>query len=148
MTKRAGLRYKKSFIEHLHKEFEICKQRVKESGLEEKVEFVKCSKKEIPLPDSIAERVLMANLLHELLYPSEFLSEVKRISKPNAQIILIDWHPVPSPTGPPIEERISEDKALELLENNGFLLMERLNVFPYHYFLIGSISSNRTCNNS
>jgi ubiquinone/menaquinone biosynthesis C-methylase UbiE len=118
------------------KMLEICQQRVKQLGLETKVKFIKCSEEEIPLADGVADRVLMANLLHELLYPSKFLSEVKRISKSNAEIIVIDWHPIPSPAGPPIEERIPEDRAVELLESNGFVLTERLNVFPYHYFLV------------
>ncbi|MGB9874294.1 MAG: class I SAM-dependent methyltransferase, partial [Hydrogenobacter sp.] len=50
-----ALKCKKVYaVDSEDKMLEICKQRVKESGLETKVEFVKCSEEEVPLSDSIA----------------------------------------------------------------------------------------------
>ncbi|AAC06583.1 class I SAM-dependent methyltransferase [Aquifex aeolicus] len=117
------------------KMLEVCEMRAREEGIEN-IEFVKCEEDRIPLPDEIADGVLMANLIHELIKPKEFLSEVKRISKPAAKIVVIDWHPLPSPAGPPLEERIPKEKAIEIMEDNGFVLEEDLDVYPYHYFLV------------
>ncbi|WP_340691022.1 class I SAM-dependent methyltransferase [Hydrogenobacter thermophilus] len=114
---------------------EVCASRAKEEGITN-MELIKCQEDCIPLPDEVAHRILMANLLHELVKPAEFLAEVRRISRPNAKIVVIDWHPIPSPAGPPVEERIPKEEAKKLMEENGFILVEDLEVYPYHYFLI------------
>ena len=62
------------------------------------------------------------------------MQEVKRITK--ERIILIDWHPIPSPAGPPIEERVPEERAIEFMTSLGFRLLEEHKVYPYHYFLV------------
>ncbi len=53
---------------------EVCKERAEEEGLEN-VEFLRCSECDVPLPDESVDVVLMANLIHELESPDEFLRE-------------------------------------------------------------------------
>ena len=110
-----------------------CLERAKEEGIEN-IETVECDEEHIPLEDRSVDVSLLANLFHELLRPEKFIEEVRRITR--KRVIIIDWHPVPSPAGPPIEERIPKEEVLEFMESRGFRLLEDSSVFPYHYFLI------------
>ncbi|MCS6956976.1 MAG: class I SAM-dependent methyltransferase [Aquificaceae bacterium] len=110
-----------------------CKERTQAVGLE-RVEYLQCTEDKIPLGDKEVDHSLLANLFHELLNPEAFMREVKRITR--ERIILIDWHPIPSPAGPPIEERVPEERAIEFMTSLGFRLLEKHKVYPYHYFLV------------
>lgn len=115
---------------------ERCRERAQKEGLKN-IEYILCEEDRIPLEDKAVSVSLIANLFHELLRPEDFLEEVARIT--SHRIILIDWHPVPSPAGPPLEERVPEEEVLSFMEKRGFKLLERHNVFPYHYFLIFAV---------
>jgi len=110
-----------------------CLERAREEGIGN-IQTAKCNEEHIPLEDKSVEASLLANLFHELLKPEAFMEEVRRITKD--RLIIIDWHPLPSPAGPPLEERIPKDRVLEFMESMGFELIEDSRVFPYHYFLI------------
>ncbi len=88
------------------------------------------------IPSSKCDVVLFANVLHDLEIPSEFLSEVKRISKTGAKIVDIDWRDTDQEIGPPLDIRLSETISLEILRSNGFELDEKINAGPYHYGLV------------
>ncbi len=108
-----------------------CRERTQDLN---NVEFIKCTEERIPLEDKSVHSSLLANLFHELLNPIAFMEEVRRIT--TDRIILIDWHPIPSPAGPPIEERVPKEKVLEFLQKHNFKVEKDLDVYPYHYFLI------------
>ncbi len=110
-----------------------CLERAKEEGIEN-IETLKCDEERIPLEDKSVDVSLLANLFHELLKPEKFVEEVRRITK--SRVIIIDWHPVPSPAGPPLEERIPKEEVLEFMRSRNFRLLEDSPSFPYHYFLI------------
>jgi ubiquinone/menaquinone biosynthesis C-methylase UbiE len=113
----------------------VCRERAKQENLEN-IEFLKSEESKIPLEDNSVDVVLLANIYHELHHPKEFLNELKRILKENGKVIVMDWHPVPSPSGPPLEERIPEEKVLQEIQKEGFQLLEKHDIYPYHYFLI------------
>jgi len=114
---------------------DICRKRAKQENLEN-IEFLKSEESKILLNGSSIDVILLANVYHELHYPEKFLNELKRILKKKGKVIVIDWYPVTSPAGPPLEERIPEDKVLHNFEKEGFILLEKHDVYPYHYFLI------------
>ncbi len=112
---------------------ERCKERAQREGLEN-ITYIDCEEDQIPIEDKAVHVSLLANLFHELLKPKEFIQEVNRIT--SHLIVVIDWHPIPSPAGPPLEERVPEEKVIDFMQKEGFELLERHSVFPYHYFLI------------
>jgi hypothetical protein len=65
-----------------------------------------------------------------------FLPKVKRISKPTAYIVDIDWKKIQTEHGPPLKERLSEDEAKQVASENGFKVIKQTDVGPYHYELI------------
>lgn len=98
------------------------------------ITFSQCTEEVIPLPPSAVSKVLMANLLHELLQPEKFLSEVKRTLRAEGELFLLDWHPTASPLGPPLESRLSKERALKKLSPL-FELTGDFPIYPYHYLL-------------
>ncbi len=86
------------------------------------------------LPEGCADIILFANLLHDLKDHRAFFEEVKRILKPNGQIIDIDWQKSETDEiGPPAERRLSENDSRKIIRSNGFRIAYALNAGPYHY---------------
>lgn len=88
------------------------------------------------IPKASVDLVLFANVLHEVADRNAFLQEVRRISKPTAQIVDVDWKKIQTEFGPPFQERLSEDEAKQVLVENGFTVTEQIDAGPYHYQLI------------
>jgi ubiquinone/menaquinone biosynthesis C-methylase UbiE len=88
------------------------------------------------IPPATCDVVLFANILHDLDRPNEFIDEVKRISKENALIVDIDWKDVDNGFGPPLDIRLSETKAKEILKKGGLVLVRNIDPGPYHYGLV------------
>lgn len=54
--------------------------------------------------------VIASFILHEN-EPVRFLKEIRRIMKPNATLLVIDWRKTPMRFGPPIEERLNPEEV-------------------------------------
>ena len=80
--------------------------------------------------------VLFANFLHEVEDKKAFFQEVKRISKPSTYIVDVDWKKTKSEYGPPLKDRLLEDEAKGVLEENGFCVIKQIDLGPTHYELI------------
>ena len=90
---------------------------------------------QIPLEDSYLDRVLLSIVLHEAEDRVAFLKEVRRVLKPGGRLVLTDWHKAPSPEGPPLEHRLSEEEARRLLIEAGFKGITAHPLYEYHYVL-------------
>jgi ubiquinone/menaquinone biosynthesis C-methylase UbiE len=82
------------------------------------------------------ELVFFANFLHEVEDKKAFFQEVRRISKPTAYIVDVDWKKAQTEYGPPFKLRLSEDEAKRVLAENGFFAIKQIDKGPYHYELI------------
>lgn len=101
------------------------------------VHLIKMEEVNIPLPDAIADGVLMQNLHHELHHPVASLAECRRIMKDGAKIAIIDWKKEPMAAGPPQELRVSAADIEGQLKAAGFVWVTHNEVLPMHYFVIG-----------
>ncbi|MFQ6090896.1 MAG: class I SAM-dependent methyltransferase [Candidatus Bipolaricaulia bacterium] len=63
------------------------------------VAAVRCSEREIPLPDASVDAACLANAFHELEAPAVFLKDVRRVLRPGGRLIVIDWKPMETPGG-------------------------------------------------
>ncbi len=88
------------------------------------------------IPKESVDLVLFANVLHEVQDKKAFFQEVRRIAKPTAYIVDVDWKKVQTQYGPPFKDRLSEEEAKEVLAENGFSTIKQIDVGPYHYELI------------
>ncbi len=91
----------------------------------------------IPLLSRSMDIVFMACVLHEVKSARRFLSESKRILKDDGKLIVIDWKRMRTQGGPPLNVRIGKRKAIDYLKRVGFKEIEGVDLYPYHYVLIG-----------
>ena len=89
-----------------------------------------------PLPDGWADRILLANILHELVDQPEALIEVDRLLGVEGRLIVIDWLPSDRPVGPPPDDCLSPDHAVNLLDRFDLKLVEKSEDFIYHFALV------------
>lgn len=94
------------------------------------------------IPKESVDFVLFANVLHEVEDKKTFFQEVRRISKPTAYIVDVDWKKIQTEYGPPFKERLSEDEANRVLAENGFSVIKQIDVGQYHYELICKPTAN------
>jgi len=92
------------------------------------------------IPKESVDLVFFANVLHEVGDKKSFFQEVRRISRPTAYIIVVDWKKVKTEHGPPFKDRLSEDEANKVLAENGFSVIKKIDVGPYHYELICNVT--------
>ncbi len=88
------------------------------------------------IPKGSVDLVLFANFLHEVEDKKTFFQEVRRISKPSAFIVDVDWKKTQSEYGPPLKDRLSEEEATGVLAENGFCVIKQIDLGPTHYELI------------
>jgi len=112
----------------------VCQQRIQEHQLHN-VLFLQSDEKQLPIADNQVDNALLANIYHELDHHQEFFTELHRVLKPSGKLFIIDWKPVESPTGPPMDHRIPESEVIREVENFGFPLRKRWDIYPYHYVL-------------
>lgn len=100
------------------------------------VKTVKMDEVSVPLSGGIADGALMQNLHHELDSSVDNLKECRRLLKPGGVMAVIDWKPMETPGGPPLEIRVDEKKMEKDMADAGFDFVKSLDVFPFHSFVI------------
>jgi ubiquinone/menaquinone biosynthesis C-methylase UbiE len=103
------------------------------------IKKVNCDVCHTGIPKESVDLVFFANVLHEVTDKVAFFKEVKRISKPAACVVDVDWKKIQTEHGPPFKERLSETEAKRVLAQNGFFVVKQVDVGPYHYELICKI---------
>lgn len=77
------------------------------------IRVVKTSETEIPLPAESFDFVLLAFVLDELEHRATFLHRAARLLKPSGRVVVMEWERAETPSGPPIEDRVSRDELVE-----------------------------------
>ena len=93
----------------------------------------------IPVDDAVVDFALVAFVLHETLDEIEFLKEVKRILKPNAKLVIVDWKKQEEEHGPPMADRLTEAEVSEKLTKAGFSDITSSELNSSHYRIIARI---------
>ncbi len=117
----------------------IVEEKIKKESLRN-LKTVLSKENNIPVEDKIADRILIANVFHELHKPQKFLKEVKRILKNNGKVIIIDWKPIETEEGPPLEERLEPEFVAKELETAGFKNIKiDSKTYPFHYIITAKL---------
>jgi predicted methyltransferase len=61
---------------------------------------------------------------------------MKKMLKPDGQVVMIDFKKAATPVGPPMEMRIDRNDLLKEMEANGFKLAAEHTFLPHQYFLV------------
>lgn len=88
------------------------------------------------IPSGSVDVALFANVLHDIEDKNTFLTEVKRICRPGAAVVDIDWKKVKTGMGPPFEIRLTEAESRNILAASGLRVTKSIDAGPYHYGLV------------
>lgn len=87
------------------------------------------------IKDGIVDRVIASNILFQTEDKSKFLDEMKRIMKPGARVLLIDWLPEENSIGLTFES-LPREKTRALFDQKGFIFESEIDAGAHHYGMI------------
>lgn len=102
----------------------ILSARVEEYGLEN-VGYVQADLEEVSLGDAVADRVVIAFVMHEVEDRLKAFEEVNRMLTKGAKGAVVEWAKVADPQeGPPADHRIDAESVTEELKKAGLQVDE------------------------
>ena len=126
----------------IHREMlEAVQNKARDAGLPN-IETVLAKESAIPLPDGVAQVVLLAFVLHEAVDPAAFAREAARILAPGGHLLLLEWKREEMPAGPPMHDRVTPQEAEGWLTSAGLRIVDRFEPNPYHYGFVGQASTS------
>lgn len=88
------------------------------------------------LADNEANMVLLVNTYHHIENRSEYFSKVKKGTKKNGELVIVDFFKSEVPVGPPVEHKISIDQVVAELKNAGYSRFNvNVDLLPYQYII-------------
>lgn len=115
------------------KMIEVLKKRATENGLSNVHSTIGVIE-DVPLQDSVADVAIASMVLHEVEPLSKGIQEIHRILKTGGRLLCIDWEPIESPMGPPLEVRVSSSDMEKALNGSGFTIVKRR--FPAEFLYV------------
>jgi ubiquinone/menaquinone biosynthesis C-methylase UbiE len=87
---------------------------------ENTVRVVQADVSHTSIPGKSVDLVFFADILHDIEDRAAFLSEVRRIAKPTAVVVDMDWQKIETSFGPPLQIRLSEEDSRRIMTASGF----------------------------
>ncbi len=97
------------------------------------VRFIVSSESKVPLPDGTADFLLLAYVLHEAEDSGVFAAELRRLMKPGAKLVVLDWKKKREDQGPPYEDRLTMKEVKTLLKEAGFRKIRSSSINLSHF---------------
>ncbi len=110
-------------------------QRAKEEGLTN-VETLEGAAETIPLPDRAVDRALCAFVLHEVPDLDKALRELRRITKTDGLLCMVEWEKQETSFGPPVADRLAKHDLKTALERLGMTVVKERKPNDAHYLLV------------
>ena len=88
------------------------------------------------LPVTSVDRFFFSDSWHHIENQTKYLSLMKKMLKPNGEVVMIDFDKKETPVGPPLEMRIAREDLIKQMTSNGFRLAKEHTFLPYQYFLV------------
>ena len=79
--------------------------------------------------------VLVVDTYHHIGNRKQYFAKLKSSLRPTGRLAIVDFR-ADSPSGPPVQYRISPERVTEELNAAGYSLMETLQFLPRQYFLV------------
>lgn len=99
------------------------------------IEFKESKEYSFPVENNSVKYVLISNVIHEVEDKTRYFNEIRRVLEQDGYFLIIDWDKKEMEMGPPVHERISKEKMIELCKRAGFNETESVDVSPNHYGL-------------
>jgi ubiquinone/menaquinone biosynthesis C-methylase UbiE len=88
------------------------------------------------LRENSVDAVMICNLLFQVENKDGLCLEAKRILRPNARVLLVDWAGSFAGVGPLEKDVFSKMKATSLFQDHGFVLDREISAGAEHYGLV------------
>ncbi len=88
------------------------------------------------IKESSIDVAVVSNVLFQIEQKEEFLNEIKRILKPKARVLLIEWSESGGGLGPTLDDVVTEPKAEELFKRFGFSVDKKISAGEHHYGIV------------
>ncbi|HVJ50577.1 class I SAM-dependent methyltransferase [Desulfitobacterium sp.] len=119
-AKIVGIQGKIKAVDIMSERIQSLQQAAQEQGTAERIETFLAQGESIPLPNKDVDVALIANVLHELHDPLNYLRDTQRILRNQGELWVIEWRKKEMPMGPQLNERRSVEEWITLLEEAGF----------------------------
>ena len=93
----------------------------------------------VPLPDGIADVIVMAQLHHELDEPEALMAECHRLLNTSGTVAVVDWTDEDNGRSPAKGRRVPEATIRSHLSGAGFKDLGSHQVYEFHQFITGQI---------
>ena len=93
----------------------------------------------VPLPDGIADVIVMAQLHHELDEPEALMAECHRLLNSSGTVAVVDWTDEDNGRSPAKGRRVPEATIRSHLRGAGFKDLGSHQVYEFHQFITGQI---------
>ena len=114
---------------------EKLKERAREAGIKN-IEYKVSSLENLQLEGGTFDKILTALVLHEVSDLQGVLSSIHKALKPNGKALIIEWEKVETDSGPPLQERISSEEMVEIVQKLPFnTTVHKLNDAQYGVLL-------------
>jgi len=91
----------------------------------------------IPIRDGTVDLALLANIYFDL--PKKILlPEIRRVLRRSGVMVVLEWRKIPTPTGPPVEQRLTVEDASKYLTDSNFRIKEIFDPSASHYCIIAT----------
>ncbi len=112
------------------------KKRIEENNLKN-IETRKIPYDSPSLKDNEVDKVLVVNTYHHIANRKDYFMKVKQGTKPNGELIIIDFFKTDVPVGPPSNHKLSIDEVVQELKKAGYGSFSILaDLLPYQYIII------------
>jgi ubiquinone/menaquinone biosynthesis C-methylase UbiE len=91
------------------------------------------------LADASIDRFVIVNTWHHIDNQAKYLALMKRMLKPDGQVVHVDFHKRELPVGPPVAHKIARETVVKQMEAAGFRLQAEHDFLPYQYFLVFAV---------
>lgn len=92
------------------------------------------------LADGVCDGIIISNLLFQLEDKKGVLTETKRVLKPGGRVLLVDWTDSFNGIGPAAHHVFTKERAVALLTECGFTIMnDSLVTGEHHYAILANI---------
>ena len=91
----------------------------------------------VPLPDGIADVIVMAQLHHELDEPEALMAECHRLLNSSGTVAVVDWTDEDNGRSPAKGRRVPEATIRSHLSGAGFKDLGSHQVYEFHQFITG-----------
>lgn len=88
------------------------------------------------LPARGVDRILILDTYHHIGDRLNYFERLRAALKPEARIVIVDWHKRQLPEGPPVEHKLAREQVIEEMRMAGYQLAGENDQLPYQYVLI------------